>query len=304
MKIARVVSNGQIRVGVVEGEEIFLLSAAFADVTDLIEHWDAESTRIRELMADGALEKVALTACRLLPPLGRFRRDVLCTGWNYHDHFEEGQKMRGETKDLPKAPTFFTKAPEVVTGPNDAIAYDARLSTQWDYEAEVAIIIGKTGRSIPQDEALDHVFGFCLANDVSLRDLQRRHGGQWLKGKSIDRTMPLGPWIVTRDEITDLGAVRLQCILNGEIMQDAHLRQMAFPLERLIAEMSFGMTLHAGDVILTGTPSGVGFARTPPVYLAAGDEVIVTATGLGELRNRVEEADLAGRSQILLDYSN
>jgi 2-keto-4-pentenoate hydratase/2-oxohepta-3-ene-1,7-dioic acid hydratase in catechol pathway len=146
---------------------------------------------------------------------------------------------------------------------------------------------------------MDHVFGFCLANDVSARDLQRRHGGQWLKGKSIDGTMPLGPYVVTRDEI-DVPQVRLECFVNGDKRQDALVAQMAFPLPELLAELSFGMSLKPGDILLTGTPSGVGYARTPPLYLAAGDEVVVRGTGLGELRNRVVEADLYGDATIAI----
>src|SRR5690606_19461626 len=137
----------------------------------------------------------------------------------------------------------------------------ADVSAKWDYEAEIALVIGKTGRSIPVEHAMDHVFGYCMANDISQRDLQRRHGGQWLKGKSIDRTMPLGPWITLRDDI-DLSTVTIECELNGKLMQQASASDMAFSIGELISELSMGMTLHAGDVLLTGTPSGIGNART------------------------------------------
>jgi len=184
-----------------------------------------------------------------------------------------------------------------VIGPADDIAFDPRISSKWDYEAEVALVIGKPGRSIPVSQALDHVFGYFLANDVSQRDLQRRHGGQWLKGKSIDATMPIGPYVVTPDEL-DILNVRLECLLNEKVMQDALVRQMAFSIPELIAELSFGMTLEPGDVIITGTPAGVGNAREPQVFMRAGDEVIVRGTGLGELRNRLVARDLYGVSDI------
>lgn len=303
MKFARVKHSGRIRLSVVEeGVATLLPEAAFNDLVSIIEGGEAALSDVRAACAANGAERVSLQSLELLAPIGRFRRDVLCTGWNYHDHFQEGQGKREgqDAKELPKAPTFFTKAPDTVIGPQDAIAFDAKLSSKWDYEAEVAVIIGKRGRSIPEDQAASYIFGYCLANDVSQRDLQRRHGGQWFKGKSIDRTMPLGPFVVTPDEVGPLGSVRLECLLNGEVMQDALLAQMAFPVERLIAELSFGMTLHPGDVLLTGTPSGVGFARTPPVFLSAGDEIVVRATGLGELRNRLEAADLAGRSSVAL----
>jgi 2-keto-4-pentenoate hydratase/2-oxohepta-3-ene-1,7-dioic acid hydratase in catechol pathway len=228
-------------------------------------------------------------------PVTRFNRDVLCAGWNYWEHFEESQgKREGQDPEgRPEHPTFFTKGPDTVIGPYEDIAFDDRISSKWDYEAEVAIIIGRDGRSIPEERAWEHVFGFCIANDVSQRDLQRAHGGQWLKGKSIDGTMPLGPWITTVDEIADPYDLRIECVLNGSTLQDASTALVAFRFERLIAELSWGMTLRAGDVLLTGTPSGIGNARDPQVFLQAGDELITRVTGLGELRNRVSAMALA-----------
>jgi 2-keto-4-pentenoate hydratase/2-oxohepta-3-ene-1,7-dioic acid hydratase in catechol pathway len=199
----------------------------------------------------------------------------------------------------PDAPTFFTKSPDVVIGPTDPIAFDPQISHKWDYEAELVVVIGKTGRSIPASKAMEHVFGYCLANDVSARDLQRRHGGQWLKGKTIDGTMPLGPCVVTRDEV-DLPQIRLECFVNGDKRQDALVAQMAFAVPELIAELSFGMTLKAGDILLTGTPAGVGYARTPPLHLKAGDDIVVRGTGLGELHNIVTQVDLYGGATIVV----
>jgi len=241
-----------------------------------------------------ALPRVTLDNIRLLAPLRRFRRDILCTGWNYWDHFHESTgKREGQDVDAPEHPTFFTKAPDTAIGPYDDIAYDPAISAKWDYEAELAVLVGRRGRSIPAAKALDHVWGYTLANDVSQRDLQRAHGGQWLKGKSIDRTMPLGPWVVTPDELGDPQNLRLQCLLNGEVMQDASTGQMAYDVARLISELSFGMTLHPGDLLLTGTPAGVGNAREPQVFLGEGDEVVVRGAGIGELRNRLVLSDLA-----------
>lgn len=286
-------------VALVEGEHLVLLPAAAGDMVDVIATDAAtRAALVAEALARGP--RVPRAGATLAAPVRRFRRDVLCTGWNYWAHFEESRgKREGQDPDKPKAPTFFTKAPGVVIGPEDDVAYDPRISAKWDYEAEVAVVIGKGGRSIARAQAMSHVFGYCLANDISQRDLQRRHGGQWLKGKSIDGTMPLGPEIVTPDEI-DLPKVRLECLLNGHVMQDAVLAQMAFPVDELIAELSFGMTLYPGDVILTGTPAGIGNAREPPIFLKAGDEVVVRATGLGELRNRLAATDLAGDSDIAL----
>ncbi|EXL03619.1 fumarylacetoacetate hydrolase family protein [Aquamicrobium defluvii] len=288
MKLATVLYKSEERVGMVEGPVIRLFPREAGDMVDLARNG---------IPACGA-EPTPLSDVRVLAPIRRFRRDVLCTGWNYWDHFEEGiGKRDGQEVERPSAPTFFTKAPDAIIDPEDDIAYDPRISAKWDYEAEIAVIIGKTGRSIPTRRAPDHIFGYTLANDISQRDLQRRHGGQWLKGKSIDTSTPLGPFIVTPDEI-DLPDVELTSYVNGELRQNAQARQMAFTVAQIIAELSFGMTLHAGDVILTGTPSGIGMARNPPVWLSEDDEVVVCGSGLGKLRNRVVRADLASESDV------
>jgi 2-keto-4-pentenoate hydratase/2-oxohepta-3-ene-1,7-dioic acid hydratase in catechol pathway len=295
MKLATVTFSGETRIGAILSESICLLPKGEGDMVSLIARGQAE---IERLLAGPGVEEQPLAAVRIKAPIQRFGRDVLCTGWNYWEHFEESKgKREGQDVDKPKAPTFFTKGPNTVIGPYDEIGLDPHISAKWDYEAEVGIVIGKRCRSVPQAEALDYVFGYFLANDVSQRDLQRRHGGQWLKGKSIDRTMPIGPYIVTPDEL-DVPEIRLQLTLNGQEMQNALVRQMAFPIAELVAELSFGMTLEAGDVIITGTPPGIGNAREPAIFLKPGDEMIVSATGLGELRNRVVAADLHGSTDI------
>ncbi len=298
MKIGTVHIGGRDRVACVTGDPAtatggVLVPESFGDLVSIIEGGDAVLSQVRAYCQDAKAETFLMKDARVLAPIRRFRRDVLCTGWNYWDHFYESEGKR-EGQDVPKpdAPTFFTKAPDVTIGPWDDIAYDSRVSPKWDYEAEIVVVIGKTGRSIPRDRAMDHVFGYCLANDVSQRDLQRRHGAQWFKGKSIDQSMPLGPWITLRDDI-DITTVKLELELNGTLMQSAMASQMAFPIDELITELSFGLTLHAGDVLLTGTPSGIGNARTPPVFLKAGDKLVTRGSGLGELRNTMREAPLS-----------
>ncbi|WP_423458247.1 fumarylacetoacetate hydrolase family protein [Ottowia sp. VDI28] len=294
MKLGTVKAGGNERTAcLTEAAAGVLLPVALGDLVSIIEQGEAGLQAVRTAVQAPHAERFELSEVQVLAPIRRFRRDVLCTGWNYWDHFYESEGKR-EGQDVPKpvAPTFFTKAPGAIIGPYDDVAYDPQISAKWDYEAEIVLIIGKTGRSIPRERALEHVFGYCLANDMSQRDLQRRHGAQWFKGKSIDTGTPLGPWIVTRDEI-DLPAVQLELDLNGQRMQQATASQMAFPIDELISELSFGMTLHAGDVLLTGTPSGIGNARTPPVYLADGDEMIVRGSGLGELRNRMRKTPLS-----------
>jgi 2-keto-4-pentenoate hydratase/2-oxohepta-3-ene-1,7-dioic acid hydratase in catechol pathway len=286
VKLASVTVDGVRRAAVVN-ETDRLVSLLTVTVDDVVRGAPADVT--------GA-EVRPLSEVRLEAPLHRFNRDVLCTGWNYWDHFEEskGKREGQDPVERPLRPTFFTKGPDTVIGPSDDIAYDPAVSQKWDYEAEIAMVVGRDGRSIPEEKALDHVFGFLVANDVSQRDLQRAHGGQWLKGKSLDATMPLGPWLTTVDEIDDLTGLRVQCEVNGVLLQDATSAQMAFSFARIIAELSHGMTLRAGDVVLTGTPSGVGNAREPQLFLRDGDVVVTRVSGLGELRNTVTLTDLGG----------
>lgn len=264
-----------------------MLPAALGTLDDVVRGGPTALEAARIAAADG--ERVPLDPSALAAPLSRFNRDVLCTGWNYWDHFDESAGMReGQDPEArPEHPTFFTKGPDTVIGPTDDIAFDPALSAKWDYEGELALVIGRDGRSIDAEDAWDHVFGFCVANDVSLRDVQRAHGGQWLKGKSIDHTMPLGPWITTIDEVPGPATLRVECEVDGKLLQSASVGEMAFPMPTLIAELSRGMTLRAGDLLLTGTPSGVGNARDPQIFLADGSLIETRVSGLGTLRNRV-----------------
>jgi len=240
MKYVTVEHDGRERPGVLDGDTVQLLSAT--DLTGVI--------------TDGAsvVDTIPFRPELLRAPLRRFRRDILCTGWNYWDHFEESKgKREGQDVDRPEHPTFFTKGPDVVIGPYDDIAWDPAISAKWDYEAEVALVIGKTGKNIAVADALDHVWGYTLANDVSQRDLQRAHGGQWLKGKSIDGTMPLGPHVVTRDEI-DLANVRLECFVNGDAREPSRkaclgpkLREVRERLDVRLLHHVLGIGLAAKD---------------------------------------------------------
>ncbi len=224
----------------------------------------------------------------ILAPIPRPQRDVYCVGWNYLKHFNEGVGKRGKQEtELPEYPTFFSKATRSVIGPHAEVPYDHAFTEKLDYEAEIAVIIGREGKNITESDAIDYVFGYTLANDVSARDVQRRHGGQWLKGKAMDGSCPLGPAIVTRDEVPRIEDLNIRGFVNGEVRQEARLSQLIFSIPRLIAELSRGMTLIPGDVLLTGTPDGVGFAMTPPQFLRPGDRLIVASDLLGRLENTV-----------------
>jgi 2-keto-4-pentenoate hydratase/2-oxohepta-3-ene-1,7-dioic acid hydratase in catechol pathway len=229
-----------------------------------------------------------LAEARLLAPMPRPRRNVFCVGRNYMDHVAEGDRTRGLVQsELPKYPQFFTKAPETVIGPEDVIAdHGATGVTRYlDYEAELALVIGAPGAGIAPEAALSHVFGWTIANDVTGRDLQRRYG-QWFKGKSLDRSCPMGPWIIPADEL-DASDLSIQLWVNGEQRQSSRTAKMIFGVPQILHHLSQGFTLLPGDVVMTGTPEGVGYAMQPPQVLKGGDVVEIEIEGIGRLRNPV-----------------
>jgi len=236
---------------------------------------------------------IPLASAKLLAPIPRPPRNVFCIGWNYSEHFEEGKQARGQSgaqlapQEIPQFPAIFTKNPATVVGPDAAVLFPAPQSEQLDWEAELAVVIGKGGRDITEAAAMSHVFGYTCANDVSVRDVQRRHGGQWFKGKNFDTHLPMGPWIVTGDEL-DPSDLAIRSRVNGVTKQDSRTKYMVFKIPRLIAEISAGCELWPGDMIITGTPAGVGFARTPPEYLGVGDVVEIEIERIGVLRNTVK----------------
>jgi len=230
---------------------------------------------------------LALDEVELLAPIPRPRKNIFCVGRNYAEHAAESMRAVGREVKLPPAPNIFTKAVTSVTGPNDDILYDASVSTQLDWEVELGVVIGRGGRHIAREEALSHVFGYTVVNDISARDIQNRPGMQWFLGKSLDGSCPLGPVIVTADEISDPQALPLRLAVNGAVKQEDTTAQMLFGVAAIIAEISRVLTLEPGDIIATGTPAGVGFARTPPEFLQPGDVMETTVEGIGTLRNRI-----------------
>ena len=219
-------------------------------------------------------------------PIPRTLKNVFCVGWNYLEHFEEGGAKLEDKRELPKWPVFFSKAPTAINGPFDTIPFDANISTQLDWEVELGVIIGKVGKNISEADAMSHVFGYTIINDVTWRDIQRRHGGQWDKGKSLDGTCPMGPCIVTADAI-DPNHLDLECRVSGVVKQKSNTKHLYFKIPRLIHDLSLGQTLESGDVISSGTPEGVGFARTPPEFMIAGDLLETEIQGIGVMRNPI-----------------
>src|SRR5262245_19317378 len=246
------------RVGVlVDGSNVFALP--FEGMIELIE----AGKKAVKIPKKG--KPLKLSSLQLLAPIPRPRKNVFCVGWNYVEHFEEGAKMRvGPVQELPTHPTFFTKAPTAVNGPYDRIPLHPGVTEKVDWEVELGVIIGKGGKNIKEADALKHVFGYTVINDVSAREVQRKHGQQWMKGKSLDGHCPMGPWIVTADEVKDWADLSVTTRVNGVVKQNSNTKYMHFKVPRIIAELSAGLTLEPGDIISTGTPAGVGHARTPP----------------------------------------
>jgi 2,4-didehydro-3-deoxy-L-rhamnonate hydrolase len=263
------VGGGESRVGSLEGEEIRPL--AREDMIEFIEYGGSP---------EPGEDTVPLGEARIHAPIARPQK-VIGIGLNYEDHAAE------TGADIPEKPIVFAKYPNTVIGPGEAIRIPP-ITERADYEAELAVVIGSAARNVSESEALGHVFGYANANDVSSRDLQFSEGGQWTRSKSIDTFCPLGPYIATRDEIEDPQDLSIRCILNGEVMQDGTTAKMIFSVAEIVSFLSQGMTLVPGDVVVTGTPPGVGSARDPQVWLKAGDEVTIEINGLGALTNPVE----------------
>jgi len=274
-----------IQPGVVWEDRVTEISSVGTDLLSIIEQGAVGLTAVTSLL-QRVRGGILLENVRLLAPIPRPHRNLMCLGLNYAEHAEESYTAQGREVKLPEVPIVFTKATTTVIGPYDPIPFDAAVSDHIDWEVELAVVIGREGKNIPEAEAMDYVFGYTVINDVSARDLQRQ-GKQFFKGKSLDGSCPMGPWIVTRDEVPDPHALRVTSRVNGETKQDANTDIMIFTVPAIIAYLSRGMTLLPGDIISTGTPSGVGFARTPPEFLRPGDIVECEVEQVGTIRNEV-----------------
>jgi 2-keto-4-pentenoate hydratase/2-oxohepta-3-ene-1,7-dioic acid hydratase in catechol pathway len=281
MRLLTYLTDDGPRLGVLRGEAVVPMPGL--DMLGLIEAGASGLSR-----AGAATEApLPLASLRLMAPMPTPRRNVFCVGLNYLAHAQEGADARGVPLTLPERPLFFTKATLAVVGPYDDIPFDDNVSVQVDWEVELGVIIGRAGKNISSAEAMDYVFGYTVLNDVSARDLQTGHGGQFFKGKSLDGTCPMGPVIVTADELADPHNLPVRCRVNGVTKQNSTTAEFIFNIPTVIEWLSKGMTLLPGDIIATGTPAGVGFARTPPEFLKPGDVVECEVEGIGTIRNNV-----------------
>ncbi len=295
MRVVTFSANGMSRAGVVVGDGVAALAELVAgapeDVLGFLEAGPALWDRVRDA-AQRARPATRLASVKLLAPIPRPRRNVFAVGWNYLEHFEESREARAggpAPQKLPDSPEFFSKNPATVVGPDAPVRHPAPHSTQMDWEVELAVVVGRAGVDIPEERALEHVFGYTVGNDVSVRDWQKvGQGRQWFKGKNFDTHCPLGPWIVSADEVGDPHALRICSRVNGTTKQDSSTKFLYFKVPQLIRHLSAGTRLEPGDVIMTGTPPGVGHFRKPPEYLTVGDVMEMEIEKIGVLRNRVE----------------
>ncbi len=261
-----------------------------SDMLGFLEHWDRNEARAKEVLefardvrrTGGPLAKAIqpASAIRLRAPILNPRK-IVCLGLNYRDHAEESNAA------IPTDPILFSKFSTAVIGPEEPILLPS-VSQEVDYEAELACVIGRRCRHVAKEQALDHVAGYTAFNDVSARDYQiRKPGGQWLSGKTFDTFAPMGPALVTRDEIPDPHVLDIRCLVNGEVLQSSNTRHLIFPVEDIVSYCSHIFTLEPGDVIATGTPGGIGFARKPPRFLKEGDVTVIEIARVGALRNPV-----------------
>lgn len=287
MKLVTCDAGGTLVAGYVDGDEVAVCREgpeALTAILELVaEGGDAAA------WAAGAKRRVLVDSVRMLAPIPAPLRDIFCVGKNYYEHAKEfhdsGFDSSGK-EATPTAPIIFTKATTSVVGPGDTVRASLDPTATVDYEGELGVVIGKRAFKVAEADAYDYVFGYVVINDVTSRELQRKHN-QWVIGKGIDTFCPMGPWLVTADEVGDVTKLELTTKVNGETRQSAVVRDLIFDIPTLINTLTTTMTLLPGDIIATGTPVGVGIGFTPPKYLVAGDVVDVAITGLGELSNPV-----------------
>jgi 2-keto-4-pentenoate hydratase/2-oxohepta-3-ene-1,7-dioic acid hydratase in catechol pathway len=279
MKFVTYEYNGKENVGLLSEHDVIPI-AKFNSMLELIENFNEDSI---DMNSSNALP---LEEIKLLAPIPHPRRNILCLGKNYEDHAKELGATKISDKFVPDAPIYFTKMAEAVIGTKDDIKFSYEVTEQVDYEVELAIVIGKEGINIKSEEAEDYVFGYTIVNDVSARDLQVKHK-QWFKAKSLDTFCPMGPVIVHKSEIPFPVELDIKSIVNGELRQNSNTKKLIFDIPYIISDLSKGFTLKPGDVICTGTPSGVGLGYNPPRLLKDGDIVECYVENIGILVNKV-----------------
>ncbi|MEM7128186.1 MAG: fumarylacetoacetate hydrolase family protein [Chloroflexota bacterium] len=276
------IGNSTPQLGVLSGGNILNLHTASGgtlpnDMLSFLQMGD-DGLVLAQSIADSGGEGIPEGDVKLMSPISNPSK-VVAIGLNYMDHVIESGV------DVPAKPTMFCKYPSSIVGPGDDIRWTEALSTEVDYEAELAFIIGKRAKNVSEADAFEYIAGYLNCHDVSARDLQMAPGDQWIRGKSLDTFCPLGPYLVTKDEIADPHNLSIKCLVNGEALQDSSTKHLIFKIPFLMSYLTQAFTLEPGDVVTTGTPDGVGFARKPPIFLKDGDVCTVEVEGLGQLTN-------------------
>jgi 2-keto-4-pentenoate hydratase/2-oxohepta-3-ene-1,7-dioic acid hydratase in catechol pathway len=287
MRLVTFRAGGGARLGVLRDDDEVVEVTDPTSMLALIDAGGAGLERVRAAAASSRAKAHRLDDLELLPPIPEPRGNVIAIGRNYEKHAAETARLEGRE---PSPPTIFTKAITSLTEPFGDIAIDPAVSDKIDWEVELAVVVGKRAANINRSSARGHVFGYTVLNDVTARDIQSGWGGQYFKGKSLDRSCPTGPWIVTADEVPDPQSLKLRLRVDGVLKQDGTTRDMIYPVDAILEWVSKGMTLLPGSIIATGTPDGVGFARTPPEYLKPGELMETEVEGIGLLRNRIVAA--------------
>jgi 2-keto-4-pentenoate hydratase/2-oxohepta-3-ene-1,7-dioic acid hydratase in catechol pathway len=287
MRLVTFRADGGSHIGVVREDDEVVEIDEPGDMLSLIDAGESGIAAARSAMSSSRAKAQRLAALELLAPIPEPRGNIIAIGRNYQKHAAETAAVEGRE---PSPPTIFTKAITSLTEPFADIAIDPAVSDNIDWEVELGVIIGRKDANIKRDHARPYVFGYTVINDVSARDIQSGWGGQYFKGKSLDRSSPMGPWIVTADEIADPQSLRLQLHVDGLQKQDGNTRDMIYSVDAVIEWVSIGMTILPGTIIATGTPDGVGFARTPPEFLKPGNVMETEVEKIGKLRNRIVAA--------------
>ena len=279
-----------IMIGALRENDVVMLDSVADDMRMLLEMGPSGLRRAAQIVTEAMPHNLLpLDQVRLLAPVPRPTKNIMCLGMNYAEHARESARFKGLPETLPEHPVFFTKSPTAINDPEGDIPLDAAITQQLDWEVELAIIIGTGGKNIKRADAMSHVWGYTIVNDISARDLQARHQ-QFFKAKSLDGFCPIGPCILTADEVPDPAQLGLRLRVNGETKQDASVSDLIFDIPTIIEVLSQGQTLEPGDIIATGTPSGVGMGRRPPQFLQVGDVIEAEIDRIGVLRNTVARA--------------
>ncbi len=281
--------NNKKQIGILKDNLVYplsnILGREFSGILDFIDNFS--DSYINDINKYEYSNGISINDVKILSPIPEPKRNIICVGKNYKEHIKEVAKVIDAEHETPEYPVFFTKMVDKTVGPNESIELHKDITDSLDYEAELAVIIGKTGSNIPKEKVHKYIFGYTILNDISARDIQRKHK-QWFRGKSLDNTCPIGPYILHKSSISYPPELNIKCSVNGEVRQNSNTKHFIFNIDSIISELSKGITLKRGDIISTGTPSGVGMGMEPKGYLKSGDVVECCIESIGCLKNIVK----------------